>query len=229
MYGERGSLPHLADPCDPPAENGRHVRSNTYDFPHPEAANGCTTPSNPTYETVQSAKKEMRTASGPAIPNPVYGPTGSSNTPSTSTSPPPPLKSTPNPVYSETRVLTTTFSSNGSAILPDISGLNPVYAAIDKPDAYPQPAKSDPGPAQYANQQSVPQPHADTVAYPMYEELKGSKTLESAEGGVPMMRNESYGLVGMGEVGASSARPRNTDSNTTSVATLKETCEKTLS
>ena len=215
----------------------RQARSNTYDNPQLESntsANGGAVPiPPPMYETIQAAQREKI-----AVLNPVYGPTSATPTsphppstsplppptsphpPSTSplppptsplpppTSPlPPPSKAAPNPVYSETGATGT-----------DVSGLNPVYAAVGKPAT---PSLSDPPPPRYAyaytavpmarsRTNGTAQPpslkRADSAGYPppvpMYEELKSTKRSDSVgvsgvstETGDVMTKNESYGLL----------------------------------
>ena len=206
-YGETGTQPHLLASTDLGGlENARQVRSNTYDDPRSElaTANGTTAPANPTYETIQSAKNGMLITGGPPVLNPVYGPTGTPNTP---TSPrPPPSKAAPNPVYAE---------SGNQHQLPDVSALNPVYAPIGKP-TQPQLALGDPIAPRYANTQMSCVPGssdelpslkgADSAGYPpplpMYEELRAIKPSDSMalttnpQMGDAMTKNESYGLLG---------------------------------
>lgn len=203
MYGVRGSQPRpdLVSTTElGRVENGCHARSNTYDNP---AANGTTVPVPPMYETVKAA----RSTSGPAVLNPVYGPTSA-----TPTSPhPPPCKAAPNPVYSE--------SGNGvnhSQQFVDVSGLNPVYAAIGKPASPPHVALSDPPPRYayaYSSVKGTAQTNqppslkrADSAGYPppvpMYEELQAAKRSDSMgdtsqKVGGAMTKNESYGVLGM--------------------------------
>lgn len=179
VYGGRQPYPNATELGE--LENGRTVRSNTYDDPQQLNNNGGIT-STPMYETVASAKKEMLNASGPRVLNPVYGPTG---TPTTPISPNIPLQATPvlNPIYSETQV----------------SQLNPVYAAIATTPLQPAPAQP-----RYANTYNS---HAAANAsdkrvdsescptqLPMYEELHAVKPCSN---GVEdsMTKNESYGLL----------------------------------
>ncbi len=183
------------------------------------------------YETVQSAKKAMLAVGGPAVLNPVYGPTGAP------ASPPPPGKAAPNPVYSETNL-------NTHHQMVDLSALNPVYADIGTRVPRPQPSLSDPGAPHYANgigqgasvgkasqgaggAYDVPPPmhdqppnlairRADSAGYPpptpMYEELTATKRLNSVGGAndedVNLTRNESYGLIGMTDL-TNSTQPLN--------------------
>ncbi len=210
MYGERAPQSyHIASTDLGGLENSRQVRSNTYDDPRSDltTSNGTTAPTNPTYETIQSAKNGMLIA-GPPVLNPVYGPTGTPNTP---TSPrPPPFKAAPNPVYAESGILLQQF--------PDVSALNPVYAPVGKQAQPP----SDQTAQHYANPQTngmccVPGPAANfkeqgddsaqysTPAAPMYDELGVTKQSLNCVGVTSlvsdaMTKNESYGLLRMGAV-----------------------------
>ena len=169
VYGGRQTYPIATELGE--LENGRAVRSNTYDDPQQLSNNngGITTP---TYDTVASAKKEMLNVSGPRVLNPVYGPTG---TPTTPISPNIPLQATPvlNPIYSETQV----------------SQLNPIYAAIGTTPLQPAPA-----PPRYANTHNSPaeanapdsfkrvNSESGPTQLPMYEELHTVKP--KGQGGV---------------------------------------------
>ena len=202
VYGGRGAQPHLLTASTDLGglENTRQVRSNTYDDPRSDlaaasgttAANGAT--GNPTYETIQSAKNGMLIAGGPPVLNPVYGPTGTPNTP---TSPhPPPSKAAPNPVYAESGV---------PQQLPDVSALNPVYAPIGKPESL-SPLSDSTAP-RYANPHttltngvlSLPEPSKGAgypPTTPMYEELGATKDSMGLQVRESMTKNESYGLLG---------------------------------
>lgn len=189
VYGGRGAQPHLLTVSTDLGglETTRQARSNTYDDPRSDlaAANGTSGPANPTYETIQSAKSGVLVAGGPPVLNPVYGPTGTPNTP---TSPrPPPSKAAPNPVYAD---------SGLPPQLPDVSALNPVYAPIGKPE----PSCKDDESTRYATLHtngvsSHTSKGADSSSAPMYEELRATKLLPDTTG-VQVTKNESYGLFG---------------------------------
>lgn len=159
VYGASGASPHLCTSTDLTSalENGRQVRSNTYDIADPHtngATNGGTASSAavPTYATIETARKEMLIAGGPAVLNPVYGPTGTSITPATSPIPTPSSKQAPNPIYSETPTSSVPYKLDSAQQhqLPVVSGLNPVYAGLG-PGTQPLRSPSDPMPPRYAN------------------------------------------------------------------------------
>lgn len=178
VYGGRQPYPIATELGE--LENGRTVRSNTYDDPQQ-----LFTPT-PMYETVVSAKKEMLNASGPRVLNPVYGPTGTPTTPISPNIPNVTLQATPvlNPIYSETQV----------------SQLNPVYAAIATTPVQPAPRHAN------THNNHVPANASDSFKrvdsescpqLPMYEELHAVKPCSKGQGGVEdnMTKNESYGLL----------------------------------
>ena len=104
------------------------VRSNTCHNRHTNG--GEATPVIPTYETIQSAKKEG------SVLNPIYGPYA---IPNTSVSPSISSKAVANPVYAR---------NNG--LDSYVSEINPVYATIGKCDGVIQP-QSNPTELRYAN------------------------------------------------------------------------------
>ena len=222
LYGGRDSSPHICG-TDEFAKSGKHARCNTYDTADPHvggASNGKSSAPIPTYATVETARMETLLAGGPAVLNPVYGPSGSSLSPATSPTPTPVSisKQAPNPIYSEACVSKTgkSVSKEEMKQMPIVSGLNPVYGGLgsvtsslqsqgDLSPRYPNNPEvpKSPGnalfsaPSSAANGSSPPYP-------PLYEELKPVKLQPvPVQGKDPLpslTSNESYGILNAEQV-----------------------------
>ena len=126
------------------------ARGNLYDEANTDMVTngGAASSGVPTYETIPVHRNGI-TEKGPAVLNPVYGSASASANPISS--PGPTSKEAPNPIYSEsTPSMNLKCDHANMQQLPDVDGINPIYADLG-PGTRSQRLPSDPSGPRYAN------------------------------------------------------------------------------